>query len=211
MKNLYIFVAHLDDVEISTYGYIDKHQHEYKNINIIIATTWSEKVSPWLKNLEILKQNISTNINYINLGYDQRKLNTYTDDCKDNFYQCINYKQEFDILTHDSNDVHTDHVVVNNISKGLYKLCNRYITIYSPSSVRFNSNYYIPLSEKILRYKSEAIGEYDHKKEQSYTGNDYYFQPEWVYDNVPRAHVLENYSTALNTSVCEIYNILKWV
>jgi LmbE family N-acetylglucosaminyl deacetylase len=213
MKTLYIFVAHLDDVEISTYGYIFKHREEYNHIKFVIATTWKSKITPWDTNFKIISNLLGDHIKitYSNLEFPQRKLNSYMDDCKDKFYSLIDYTQPFDILTHDSNDAHTDHVVISSISRGLHKLCNRYVTIYSPSSINFNCNYYIPLNREVIKLKTDAMNQYDHSEEQSYTGNDYYFKQDWEKDNVPRARVLENYSTSLNKERCEIYNIIKWV
>ena len=67
---------------------------------------------------------------------------------KDDFYKKINFDKRFDLITHDNNDSHTDHVAVNLVAKGMYKYCSRFITMYSPSSVHFESNYYIGLSSQ---------------------------------------------------------------
>ncbi len=213
MKNLYIFTAHLDDIEISTYGYIFKHYKEYDNIRFVIATTWEPKTLPWKQNLAELEKILSVNINYKNLMLPQRTLNKNLDDCKDMFYSYLDYSTPFDILTHDGNDAHTDHVAVHNISRGMYKLCDRFLTIYSPSSINYSCNYYIHLSDDTLELKQRAIDRYDHSKEQTYTKNDYYFSDDWVHNSVPTARVVENYSNWLTNKSheCEIYNILKWV
>ena len=54
MRNLYIFLAHIDDFECSCYGYLFKHHKEYKKINLIVTTNWEQKKSIMLQNLKDL-------------------------------------------------------------------------------------------------------------------------------------------------------------
>ena len=58
-----------------------------------------------------------------------------------------NFKRNFDILSHDNKDLHTDHQVCNEIMMGLLKLSDRFVTYYSPSSLNFEPNYFIELSK----------------------------------------------------------------
>lgn len=208
-KDLVIFIAHVDDCECASYGYLFKHHEEYEEIKIVTATTWPNKVPVWEKNLKNLPEPVFSKIKNINLEFNQRTLFENLDPMKDSFYKKIDFNKRFDLLTHDDKDSHTDHVAVNLAAKGLYKYCNRFITMYSPSSVHFKSNYYIGLSPEVVSIKKEALDGYDIAKEQSYSKWGYYLQSEEHY-NIGRAHVLENFAFD-DYENYEIYKILKWL
>jgi len=207
-KELIIFLAHIDDFECACYGYVFKHHKEYKKIKIITATTWAKKVSVWEENLRLFPKEILDKIEDINLGFTQRKLNTDFDDLKDKFYQLINFSSTFDILTHDENDCHTDHTVLFNIAKGMYKYAEKFVTIYSPSSANFNPNYYVGLPEDVYSIKKTALDKYNIQVEQSYSKLGYYLQSDAHY-NIGKSYVLEN-CVNTNYDYYEIYKILKW-
>jgi hypothetical protein len=208
-KELIVFLAHIDDFECSCFGYLFKHHKEYTKIKIITATTWQKKVDIWQENLRLLPNEIYNKIEDINLGFEQRKVRYYFDEIKDKFYNVINFKSRFDILTHDEKDCHTDHTGLYDIARGMYKYCNRFITAYSPSSSHFAANYYIGLSDENYKIKKIAIDKYNIDNEQSYTNLGYYLQSEEHY-NIGRAHVLENYVFD-DYQYYEIYRIIKWL
>ena len=143
-KDLIVFIAHIDDFECSCFGYLFKHYKKYEQINIVIATTWPSKVPIWEENLKLLPPSIKDKINYTNLNFEQRTLNTNFDHLKDKFYKIIDFNKRFDILTHDEEDCHSDHTALAKAARGMYKYCNRFITIYSPSSAHFNPNPQFP-------------------------------------------------------------------
>jgi len=208
-KDLIIFVAHIDDAEFCTYGYLFKHYKEYEKIKIITATSWHKKIPIWNENKKKLPKKILDKIVDINLNFEQKKIFKNLDEVKDSFFCHIDFDKRFDLLVHDEHDCHTDHVALNLISKGIYKYCNRYITIHSPSSVNFQGNYYIPLSKKIFKLKSESLARYDIKKDQSYTGTGYYLYNK-EYSNIARSYVLQNF-TFYDYDLYEIYKIIKWI
>lgn len=208
-KDLIIFVAHIDDVECASYGYLFKHYNEYDKIKIVTATTWSEKEPVWEKNKSDLPSEITSKLLDINLGFEQRTLFNNLDQVKDSFYNTIDFDKRFDLLTHDHDDSHTDHVALSLISKGMYKYCCRYVTLYSPSSVNFQSNYYIGIDEDLYNLKKKSLYRYDINKDQSYTKWGYYLQSEEHY-NIGRAHVLENFAFD-DYQTYEIYRIMKWL
>ena len=209
MRNLYIFLAHIDDFECSCYGYLFKHHKEYKKINLIVTTNWEQKKSIMLQNLKDLPNSIGTKLEYKNLNFEQRTLVTEFDNVKDKFYKEINFDNHFDILTHDENDTHTDHKVISDIAKGMFKYSQRFISVYSPSSINFNPNYFIGLHDTNYEIKKSALDKYNIENEQSYSKLGYYLQSEEHY-NIGRAHVLENYVFD-DYEHYEIYKILKWL
>ena len=208
-KDLYILLAHIDDFECSCCGYLFNHYKEYDNIHIVVATTWPNKVSIWKKNLENIQKKIPTKIIDTNLGFEQRKIPTFFDDVKNKFYSLVNFKSRFDILSHDVNDTHTDHIALNQIAMGLYKYCNKFLTYHSPSSIKFDPNYWIGLTDKVYNLKKESLDRYNIQKEQSYTKSGYYLQSEEHY-NIGRAYLLENFSHD-DYQYYEAYKILKWL
>tara|TARA_R100001377_G_scaffold82756_1_gene63453 strand:- start:64 stop:696 length:633 start_codon:yes stop_codon:yes gene_type:complete len=208
-KNLVVFVAHIDDFECSCFGYLFKHYKEYDRIKIVTATTWGKKLPIWKSNLELIPSDILDKIDDINLEFPQRLLHSYYDTLKDKFYNLMDFDKRFDILTHDENDCHTDHTILFKIAKGMYKYCNRFTTIYSPSSAHFNPNYFIGLEDDQYNLKKTALDKYDINKDQSYTKLGYYLQSEEHY-NIGRAHVLENYVFD-DYKHYEIYKIIKWL
>ena len=68
-NNLFIFTAHLDDLEFSCLGYLLKHTEDYNSINVVIASTWEDKVHVWKDNLKLLENKIGKKINYFNLRF----------------------------------------------------------------------------------------------------------------------------------------------
>jgi len=210
MKNLLFFLAHLDDFELACYGYLIKNHKDYQNITIVMASTWGPKVKIWEENLQMLEKMIDRKIDYINLGQEQRRLNTNFDSLKDDFYNTIDFKKyRFDIITHDMNDCHTDHVVVHNIAKGMYKYCERFITVYSPSSANFNPNYWIGLNKEEYLKKKQMLDKYDINVEQSYSKLGYYLQSDLHYD-IGSCYFHENFVN-VDYENYECYKILKWV
>ena len=53
VKDLIVFIAHIDDFECACYGYVFKHHKEYDKIKIVTATTWAKKLPVWEENLKL--------------------------------------------------------------------------------------------------------------------------------------------------------------
>ena len=192
MKNLYFFVAHIDDFEISCIGYLFKKKQDYKKIIIIIATEWEPKNQIWKDNLSAIASHLNVEIEYINLRSEQRSLMGNFDSVKDSFYKKIDFNNRFDMVTHDSEDCHTDHIACSMIASGLYKYADKYITIYSPSSKNFKANYWIGMPKDIYKLKKQCVDKYNIQNEQSYTKLGYYMQSEEHY-NIGKCYYLENF------------------
>lgn len=204
MKTLYIFVAHIDDLEFSCLGYL--LNNKYNKIKIIIATTWEPKTKVFNNNLNILSK--YKKLKYINLGFDQRLIPTYFDEVKNAFYKQVDFTEEFDILTHDKNDAHTDHKALHEIALGLYKYTDRFITIYSPETINFTPNYFIELTKKQLNLKKQLLDNYNFNEEQSYAKKGKYFDDNRI--NLSTFYALENFHNK-DMEGCEIYKIYKWL
>ena len=205
-KDLHILCAHLDDFEISCYGYLFKHHKKYKDIYLHVATTNEYKEKITVENVTELCDKIRASIIYRNHGGNSTRLRTQMDDLKHSVYLSIDFKRGFDILCHDSNDLHTDHQVCNEIMMGLFKLSDRFVTYYSPSSINFEPNYFIELTKKQYKCKTSAIESYDIKKDHSYSKVGYYLSGHW---NIGMAHVMEN-CAKYKSEYYDIYKIKKW-
>lgn len=208
---LVIFLAHIDDIELSSLSYIFKNYKEYDEISFYLATKWQPKEQIWKKNLEKIRLRCPLiKINYFNFNYNQRTLMTNLDRLKDEFYSQIKFSKniKIDMLTHDLEDCHTDHVSIAMISKGLFKYTERYITVYSPSTTNFKPNLWIELSEEDYLIKKEMCDMYNIDNEQSYTNLGYYLQSEDHY-NIGRAYEIENFAL-IKSKYSECFKILKW-
>ena len=128
------------------------------------------------------------------------------DDLKHSIYLGIDFKRNFDVLSHDNKDLHTDHQVCNEIMMGLLKLSDRFITYYSPSSLNFEPNYFIELSKEQYDFKTKTISKYDISKDQSYSKVGYYLNEHW---NIGMAYVMEN-CAKYKSEYYDIYKIKKW-
>lgn len=210
-RNLIVFLAHIDDIELSCLSYVFKNYKEYDEINFYLATKWQPKEQLWSQNLEKIRLRCpDIKINYFNLEYNQRILMTKFDKLKDKFYSQIKFSKntKIDMLTHDLEDCHTDHVAIAMISKGLFKYTDRYITVYSPSTTNFKPNLWIELSEEDYFLKKEMCDVYNVNNEQSYTNLGYYLQSESHY-NIGKAYEIENFAVA-SSKYSECFKILKW-
>ena len=139
-KDLHILCAHLDDFEISCYGYIFKNHSRYQNIYLHLATNNDHKEPITIESLNELSDIIGRKLIYRQHNFHSTRLRNEMDDLKDSVYKSIDFKRDFDILCHDSNDLHTDHQVCYEIMMGLLKLSDRFTTYYSPSSLNFEPN-----------------------------------------------------------------------
>jgi LmbE family N-acetylglucosaminyl deacetylase len=205
-KDLHILCAHLDDFEISCYGYLFKHHSKYDNIYLHVATTNEYKNPITIKNVANLEKVLKRDIIYKNHGFNSTRLRAEMDDLKDSIYKSIDFDRNFEILSHDSNDLHTDHQVCTEIMMGLFKLSDRFITYYSPSSINFEPNYFIELTDKQYKCKTSAIESYDIKKDHSYSKVGYYLSGHW---NIGMAYVMEN-CAKYKSEYYDIYKIKKW-
>lgn len=207
-KDLHILCAHLDDFEISCNGYVFKHHKQYENIYIHVATNNDHKEPITIENLDNLYDFLKeeSKIHYKQHNFHSTRLRSEMDDLKDSIYTSIDFKRNFDILSHDSNDLHTDHQVCYEIMMGLLKLSDNFITYYSPSSLNFEPNYFIELTEKQYNFKTKTIGKYDIEKDQSYTKVGYYLNEHW---NIGMAYVMEN-CAKYKSEYYDIYKIKKW-
>jgi hypothetical protein len=203
MNNLYVFLSHLDDLEFSCLSYI--LNSDYKKVKVIVATTWAPKEKIFEKNLKILKSHV--NIEYINLGFKQRLIPTYFDKVKDKFYKNVDFNSEFDIITHDADDAHTDHKALHNIALGLFKYCNRFITVYSPEAINFKPNFYVEMNDMQIKLKNELLDNYNFNEEQSYAQKGTYFNNNRI--DLPKLYALENFH-GRDIEGCEIFKIYKW-
>lgn len=206
-RNLYFFLAHIDDFEISCLGYLFKNYSKYDKINVFIASTWEPKKDIWSKNLDKIQSIIDTKINYKNFNYNQRQFNKHFDEIKDDFYKEVDFKSEFDIVTHDINDCHTDHVVCNQIAMGIFKYSTNFTSVYSPSSINFKPNCWLSLTDEQFKIKKECIDMYNIENEQSYTKLGYYMENESFY-NIGKSYHMENFANERH-SYYETYRILK--
>jgi len=207
-KDLHILCAHLDDFEISCYGYIFKHHEQYKNIYLHVATNNDHKEPITINNIEDLNPKLKrwNKIKYCQHNFHSTRLRSEMDDLKNSIYTSIDFKRDFDILSHDSNDVHTDHQVCYEIMMGLIKLSDRFITYYSPSSLNFEPNYFVELSKDQWEFKNQTIQKYDIEKDQSYSKVGYYLNEHW---NIGMAYVMEN-CAKYKSEYYDIYKIKKW-
>lgn len=206
-KDLHILCAHLDDFEISCNGYIFKHHKQYENIYIHVATNNDHKEPITLENLEELNiELLDRPLIYKQHNFHSTRLRNEMDDLKNSVYTSIDFKRNFDILSHDSNDLHTDHQVCYEIMMGLLKLSDRFVTYYSPSSLNFEPNYFIELNKNQWNFKNKTIGKYDIEKDQSYTKVGYYLNEHW---NIGMAYVMEN-CAKYKSEYYDIYKIKKW-
>ncbi len=207
-KDLIFFVAHIDDFEFSCLGFLFKKHSEYKNIKIVIATTWDHKKDIWQKNLNDIEKFINRGIEYHNLNYNQRTLNNNFDRMKNDFYKIINFENYTDIITHDSCDLHSDHTAVHRASRGMLKYVDRFVGIYSPSSYDFLPNYYIEMGKEEYDFKYNLLTMYNFSKEESFSKKGSYFRKEYV--NISGIYSLENFINR-DMEYSEIYKIYKWV
>ena len=208
MKDLYYFVAHLDDFEISCIGYLYKNYKQYDNVKIVISTDWKLKRDIWYNNLNDIRKFFNLpNIQYVNLDYPQRRLMSEFDNLKDDFYKEVAFNQSFDIVTHDCEDCHTDHIACNMIAKGLYKYSNNFTTIYSPSSKNFKANYWISLPKDVFNLKKICFDKYNIDNEESYTKLGYYMNNDDHY-NIGKTYFLESFAKP-ESDHFEVYRILK--
>ena len=216
-KTLYVFVAHIDDLEFSCLGYLLNTY--YNRIKIVIATTWEPKAKVFEKNLQRLMGQLKlemelscrrriTKIEYVNLKFDQRVIPTHFDEVKNSFYKQVDFTEDFDILTHDKSDAHTDHRALHEIALGLYKYTDMFITIYSPEAINFIPNYFVELSKEQLEFKKELLDNYNFNEEQSYAKKGKYFEDNRI--NLPSFYALENFHNK-DMEGCEIYKIHKWL
>ena len=134
------------------------------------------------------------------------------DDVKDKMYSVLGpaHDKRFDIVTHDYNDCHSDHTAVYSISKGMYKFSNRFVTVYSPSSAKFNPNMWIGMTKKEYEFKKELIACYDINKEQSYTKLGNYLKTDEMEKFANSSYFLENF-VYFDYDHYECYQILKWI
>ena len=209
MKDLYYFVAHLDDFEISCIGHLYKTKDEYSSIKIIIPTNWELKRDIWQENLELIQTTLKIKIDYVNLNHPQRRLMSELDNVKDDFYKQVDFNNRFDIVTHDSEDCHTDHVACNMIAGGLYKYTEKFITIYSPSSKNFKANFWVGLPTEIFELKKICFDKYNINNEQSYTKLGYYMNNDEHY-NIGKSYFLESF-VKQEFKHYETYRILKYL
>ncbi len=207
-KELVFFVAHMDDFEFSCLAYLFKKHSYYESIKIIIASEWELKKDVWQDNLKTIESIISRNIEYVNLGFAQRKLTKNFEEVKDKFYSNIDFDSDFDIVTHDIQDAHSDHLSVNKAAYGIFKYCKNFITIYSPSSVNFRPNYYVRMTEQEFETKHELLTKYDFSKEQSFSKKGTYFRKQ--YTNIHSFYATENFINC-DMDYCEVYKIYKWI
>ena len=210
MKDLIILTSHLDDFELGCVGFIIKHSKDYNNIFLYIATNNDYKEPITLENLVKINNYISNDIKYLNFNYDATKLKTQFDELKDDFYKLINFDSSFDLLSHDDNDLHSDHIACSDITMGLFKYCESYITFHSPSCLNFSPNYFIPLTENDFALKADLISKYDIQKDKSYSKIGYYLSDEYL--NIGKSYVMENYVRLYiqKHKYFDIYNLKKW-
>jgi len=207
-KNLIFFISHIDDFEFSCLGYLFKNHHFYKDIKIVIASFWDEKETTFERNFQTMRTALGRDLTYVNLHFPQRSLTKSYDTMKDDFYKRIEFDEPFDIITHDSSDAHSDHLAVHKAAFGLFKHADRFITVYSPSSVNFIPNYYIEMSKELYEFKHNLLTNYDFSKEQSYSKKGNYFRKK--YTNIAGIYSMENFINR-DMEYCEIYKIYKWV
>jgi len=206
-KDLYFFVAHLDDFEISCIGYLFRNMNNYDSVSIITATQWEPKTSIWADNLKEIESFLGSKVSYYNLNFEQRTLMGNFDSLKDSFYSHINFDNRFDIVTHDSEDCHTDHIACNMIANGLFKYTTKFVTIYSPSSKNFKANYWVSMPKEIFDLKKNCVDKYNIGNEQSYSRMGYYMQNEEHY-NIGKSYYLENFAYQ-DCEYYETYRVLK--
>ena len=99
-KDLHILCAHLDDFEISCYGYVFKHHKQYENIYLHLATNNDHKEPITLENLEELNiELLDRPLIYKQHNFHSTRLRNEMDDLKNSVYTSIDFKRNFDAFS----------------------------------------------------------------------------------------------------------------
>ena len=192
----------MDDLELAATGFLLKHASEYTRIVYISLTTSDLKEPLFKANLKILKERVP-HLEYWNLEFPSRSLGNVFDKAKDQIYRKLDWLSPFDILTHDREDCHTDHVFTASIMFGAFKYASKYVTVYSPSTVNFAANYWVGLTSTMYQIKKTCANRYDLEHETSYSGSGYYFKSEKHY-NIGTAMFLKTSQISLTNIVSRI-------
>lgn len=203
-------MAHLDDFECACLGYISKKYKNYKNIHLVVASYWEPKSKITLENIQNIENYFGIKIQYQNLMFEQRKITSCFDEVKDKFYKIIDFNENFDVLTHSKDDVHTDHSAVSLISMGMIKYSQMYTTVYSPSSYGFDPNLFIAMDQNLFNLKKDCLDKYNIQNEQSFTKLGYYLQSDDHY-NIGKSYFLERFANRHDIQFSEIYRIEKLI
>ena len=78
-NELVVFIAHVDDLEFSCLGFLLKNEKKYDLIKIITASAWQKKEKIFKRNLEEIGCALRAKLEFINLDFQQRSLQTNFD------------------------------------------------------------------------------------------------------------------------------------
>ena len=158
-KDIIIFGAHYDDIEIGVGGLIAKYgNREDTRIKIVIAThTGEERKTEQMESYEYLKKNYQAIKELILFPYDVRELQSKYDDLRHRIEKILyDENKQYVCLTHFPQDTHIDH---RKLSTAVNDAARELSVIYyqSPSTYDFIPNFFISMNPSLLEEKIKMI------------------------------------------------------
>lgn len=161
--------AHPDDVEIGAGGAIAHHSARGDTIRILIATRGGELSEPEVREREARTAADILGVDDVRfLDFEDTKV-PYDDTIVKRIDAHVEDLDADRVYVHTEKDTHQDHKKTAQASVAATRNCSSVLAFESPSTrSSFAPEYYIPLSDKLLQRKIEAIKAHESQREKKY-------------------------------------------
>lgn len=173
-KKILFIGAHTDDVELCAGGTISKLIDEGHDVRVYVFSYCDnmQLLLEFQRSMQVLGVN-----NYELNTYDNRTISYYRQNVLEDL---IKFRESFypDIVfTHDTNDLHQDHVCIAQESLRAFKFFNiiSYISPWNSNSDR--PNFFVSLSKDHIEKKINACKQYETQ------ANRFYMYDDMIYTN----------------------------
>jgi LmbE family N-acetylglucosaminyl deacetylase len=205
-KNILVLSPHTDDGELGCGGSIAKFAEEGKHVTYV-ALSCCEKSVPKEYPKDILRTEVkkATSI----LGIKEKDLILYDYEVRDFpenrqkiLETLIDIRKKLSpdmVLTPSSYDTHQDHQTVREETLRAFKMCTILGYEQPWNNITFNTSSFIPLKERHIQRKIEALACYKTQE------NRKYLKPEFI------RGLAHTRGTQIESSYAEAFEVIRWV
>lgn len=169
MSKILFIGAHVDDIELSCGGTIQKHIERGDDINCVAMSYVYEGIND-------LSQEFTGSMECLGItkfGWKKfivRRFSESRQEILEYFYS----RKGFDIIyTHSANDLHQDHRVIGEESLRAFKSCSKLLTYTNPwNGINKKSNCFSVLTRDHLNRKIKALSFYESQKNRPYMSEE---------------------------------------
>ncbi len=204
VKKILVLSPHTDDGELGCGGSIARFIEEDNKVEYV-ALSCCEKSIPKEYPRDILKREVKKATKVLGIErpilyeYEVREFPRFRQEILDTLIDLRNKIQPDVVFTPSSFDTHQDHKITTEETLRAFKKCTILGYELPWNNITFNTLAFVPLKEKHIQKKIEALNCYETQKNKAYFSNDFI------------RGLAQTRGTQIEEKYAEAFEVIRWV